>query len=313
MGTYLELSSMTAMGAQRRIRSLAAGLFTAAVLLIAPGAQGRAAADQPRPTQIEERLVFLPLPIPVLAFVARPLIDGPLKLVVMNHGESLDPTARSFIPIVEFREAALWFAKQGNLVVVPVRPGFGAAALSLPDEGVFSAYLGTVGKCSEANFRNPGLAVAAVDQWVIDYFIEQKLSASEGVVVVGQSGGGWGAIALSSKNNKAISAIVTFAAGRGGRVDGKPNNNCAPDKLVDTAREFGRTARTPMLWIYIKNDTFFGPELSQRLFEAYTGAGGKAEYHLMPDFGEEGHAFFGSPETIPIWSPLVTRFLATHR
>ena len=93
MGTYLELSSMTAMGAQRRIRSLAAGLFTAAVLLIAPGAQGRAAADQPRPTQIEERLVFLPLPIPVLAFVARPLIDGPLKLVVMNHGESLDPTA----------------------------------------------------------------------------------------------------------------------------------------------------------------------------------------------------------------------------
>jgi dienelactone hydrolase len=208
---------------------------------------------------------------------------------------------------------AMWFAKQGNLVVVPVRPGFGAAALSLPDEGVFSAYLGTVGKCSEANFRNPGLAVAAVDQWVIDYFIEQKLSASEGVVVVGESGGGWGAIALSSKNNKAISAIVTFAAGRGGRVDGKPNNNCAPDKLIDTAREFGQTARTPMLWIYIKNDTFFGPELSQRLFEAYTGAGGKAEYHLMPDFGQEGHSFFGSPETIPIWSPLVTRFLETHR
>ena len=115
------------------------------------------------------------------------------------------------------------------------------------------------------------------------------------------------------QEQQAISAIVTFAAGRGGRVDGKPNNNCAPDKLVDTAREFGQTARTPMLWIYIKNDTFFGPELSQRLFEAYTGAGGKAEYHLMPDFGQEGHAFFGSPETIPIWSPLVTRFLETHR
>ena len=143
------------MGAQRRrIRSLAAGFFTAAFLLIALGAHDRAAADQPRSTQIEERLVFLPLPIPVLAFVARPLIDGPLKLVVMNHGESLDPTARSFIPIVEFREAALWFAKQGNLVVVPVRPGFGAAALSLPDEACSAPISGR-----SENARRPTSAI----------------------------------------------------------------------------------------------------------------------------------------------------------
>jgi len=27
-----------------------------------------------------------------------------------------------------------------------------------------------------------------------------------------------------------------------------------------------------MLWIYIENDTFFGPELSRRMHEAYTGA-----------------------------------------
>ena len=133
------------------------------------------------------------------------------------------------------------------------------------------------------------------------------------LIIVGQSGGGWGAIALSSKNHKAESAIVDFAAGRGGRVDGKPNNNCAPDGLVETAREFGGAARTPMLWIYIKNDTYFGPELSRRLFDAYTGAGGNAEYHLMPDFGQEGHFFLGSPETIPTWSPLVSEFLKAHR
>ena len=64
-----------------------------------------------------------------------------------------------------------------------------------------------------------------------------------------------------------------------------------------------------MLWFYIQNDTFFGPDLSKRMYEAFTAAGGKAEYHLMPPFGNEGHFFIGSPDTIPIWSPIVQKFL----
>jgi hypothetical protein len=87
--------------------------------------------------------------------------------------------------------------------------------------------------------------------------------------------------------------------GRGGRVDGKPNNNCAPDRLVEATGEFGRTSRVPMLWIYIENDTFFGPALSKRMHEAFTAAGGKAEYHLVPPFGNDGHFFVGSPDAIP--------------
>jgi hypothetical protein len=37
-------------------------------------------------------------------------------------------------------------------------------------------------------------------------------------IVAGQSGAGWGAIALSSLNPSAVKAIITFAAGRGGGV-----------------------------------------------------------------------------------------------
>src|SRR4029079_4117986 len=106
---------------------------------------------------------------------------------------------------------------------------------------------------------------------------------------------------------------ITFAAGRGGRVDGKPNNNCAPDKLVETVGEFGRTARVPMLWIYIENDTFCGPALSNRMREAFTAAGGKVEYHLMPPFGNEGHYFIGSPPRTPLLSTLrVEALCARH-
>ena len=62
--------------------------------------------------------------------------------------------------------------------------------------------------------------------------IGQNDALPRGVIVVGQSGAGWGAIALSSLKSDSIRAIVTFEAGRRGRQGGKPNNNCAPDSLA---------------------------------------------------------------------------------
>jgi invasion protein IalB len=141
---------------------------------------------------------------------------------------------------------------------------------------------------------------------------KKKQIAPGKVVVVGQSGGGWGSIALASRNPPSVGAIITFAAGRGGRVDGKPNNNCAPDKLVAATGEFGRTARIPMLWIYAENDTYFGPELTKRMHTAFTAAGGDAEYRLLPAFGNDGHFLIDSADGVPLWAPLVSQFLAKH-
>ena len=42
----------------------------------------------------------LPFPLPVLAYVVRPLGDGPFPLVVMNHGISLDANQRTMFPPV---------------------------------------------------------------------------------------------------------------------------------------------------------------------------------------------------------------------
>jgi len=106
-----------------------------------------------------------------------------------------------------------------------------------------------------------------------------------------------------------VKAIITFAAGRGGRVDGKPNNNCAPDKLVEATGAFGRTSRVPMLMLYIENDTYFGPELSKRMHAAFTAAGGNAEYHLFPPHGSDGHFFVDTADAVAIWSPVVGAFL----
>jgi dienelactone hydrolase len=177
---------------------------------------------------------------------------------------------------------------------------------------LFPVFYSKIGACENPNFHDAGMAAALLDKWIIDYMTEQKLAVPNKSIVIGQSAGGWGAIALSSQNLPDVRALVVFAGGRGGRVGGKPNNNCAPDKLVEATAKFGAAARAPMLWIYIANDTYFGPDLSKRMHAAYTAAGGHAEYHLMPPFGDEGHAFIDSPDAIPQWSPLVGRFLDQH-
>lgn len=284
-----------------------------ATVLLATAAMGtlRATETSELPS-IQEEIWALPVIHPTLAYVVRPVGKGPFPLAVMNHGVALDARERSFFPLVEFRDAAMWFATRGYLVVAPTGPGYGAAALDEPEKGLFSVFFSKVGSCDNPNFHDAGLAVATLNMWIIEYMVQDGLAQADNAIVIGQSAGGWGAIALSSLNRPEVRAIITFAAGRGGRVGGKPNNNCAPDKLVEAAADFGRSARTPMLWIYAENDTFFGPDLTKRMHAAYTDAGGRAEYQMLPPFGSEGHFMIGSPDSIRLWAPLVIPFLDHH-
>jgi dienelactone hydrolase len=298
---------------QQLVRRL---LEVIALLLLVPTfaiAGANEKSDKTAVLQVREELWAIPSTIPMLAYMIRPVGDGPFPLLVMNHGVSLDPKERSYFPVIEFRDAALWFARHGYVVVAPIRPGYGATAIEIPERGLFGLFFSSVGNCSDANFRDAGLAIASLDTWVIDYMSTQPFIKGDGVVVVGQSGGGWGAIALASQNPSSVRAMIAFEAGRGGHFNGKPNNNCAPDRLVEAAAQFGRTARIPMLWIYVHNDSYFGPDLSMRLASAFQAAGGNVEYQLLPDFGEDGHFFIDSPDAVRIWAPLVSKFLEAHR
>src|SRR6516164_1607625 len=158
--------------------------------------------------QVHEELWAIPSIIPMLAYVVRPVGDGPFPLLVMNHGVALDPKERSYFPAIEFRDAALWFARQNYLVVAPMRPGYGASAIDIPERGLFGLFFSGVGDCSDANFRDAGLAIASLDMWVIDYMSTQPFIKRDDVVVVGQSGGGWGAIALASQNPSQVRAMI---------------------------------------------------------------------------------------------------------
>jgi invasion protein IalB len=268
------------------------------------------ADESASPPRVEEEMWALPFPLPVLAYVVRPLGDGPFPLVVMNHGISLDANQRTMFPPVEYRDAAFWFARRGYFVISPLR--YGASSLDDKDRGLYGAVFAHVGSCDNPNFVGPGLAIATLDEWVIEYMEKKKQIAPGKVIIVGQSGGGWGSIALGSLNPPSVRAIITFAAGRGGRAEGKPNNNCAPDKLVTATGDFGRTARVPMLWLYCENDTYFGPELAKRMHNAFTAAGGNAELHVLSAHGDDGHFLIDSADAVPSWAPLVSQFLEKH-
>ena len=94
-------------------------VITTAVFLVL----GAAAFADHRPADqtIQEEVWAIPVTLPTIAYVVRPVGKGPFPLVVMNHGVSMNQRERGFFPLVEFRDAAMWFAKRGYMVVAPYR------------------------------------------------------------------------------------------------------------------------------------------------------------------------------------------------
>jgi dienelactone hydrolase len=233
--------------------------------------------------------------------VFRPAGAGPFPLVVINHGSVQDADQRRKFVQPVFAAGAEFFVERGYAVVVPQRPGHGETG------GPY--FEGQGSPCEKADYLKSGLAVADSIEAAIAYMTRQPFVKRQGIVVVGQSAGGCGALALASRNPKDVAAIINFAGGRGGRIHNRPNNNCAPERLVEAAARFGATARIPVLSIYTENDSYFSAALSRQIADAYRKAGGNMDYRLLPAFGEDGHRLFGAREGAPVWGPLVDGFL----
>jgi dienelactone hydrolase len=235
------------------------------------------------------------------AMVFRPAGPGPFPLVVINHGTAQSALWRAILPVAEFAAAAQWFVARGYAVVVPQRLGHGETG---------GPYLEDQRGCDDADFPSAGFGAARSIEAAIAYMTAQPFVRRTGVIVVGHSAGAWGALALASRNPPAVRAVISFAAGRGGWASNRPNSNCAPARLVETAGLFGKTTRIPTLWIYAENDSFFGPALAKQMAEAFWAAGGRIEFHLLPPFGSDGHYLLPLPGGAPVWTPIVEKFLA---
>jgi pimeloyl-ACP methyl ester carboxylesterase len=88
-------------------------------------------------------------------------------------------------------------------------------------------------------------------------------------LLLGHSTGGFAVTAAAANNPPGVVGILDFAGGHG---SAGPDRVCSPDRLVEDAGIFGRTARVPALWVYSENDHYIPAALGRRMFEAYVSA-----------------------------------------
>jgi pimeloyl-ACP methyl ester carboxylesterase len=253
---------------------------------------------------------FVPVPEPagprlIVARLCRPAEEGggPRTLVLINHGKA--PTAGRVagqkLPECDAGYVR-WFLQRGHAVFLPLRRGYGDSR-----GVVVEAYP----PCNVPRDYTAGALEAARDmQAALDYALALPGIAPRSAVVVGQSAGGLGAVALASLNDRRVGALVSMAGGDGGRYTDQPNTVCQQAALLRAMSRFGVRARTPMLWVYTANDSYFGPSLAAAMFRAFTAAGGRAELRQLPAFGADGHMLFTGEGGPAVWGPVLERFLA---
>src|SRR3954471_23133124 len=240
------------------------------------GAQGA----EGEPHRLQQWLVPSPdLATAAHAVLFRPPGEGPFPLAVIAHASTQNVMRRAQMPQPEYRALAAWLVARGFAVLVPERPGHGATG---------GKYLEDQGGCDEADYARSGHATAEEIASAMNFMRRQPFIKPDGVVIVGHSAGGWGALALAGESMKDISAIILFAAGRGGRANDFPNQICAPHTLTAAAAEFGKGAKVPVTWLVAANDSYFAPAFSRQLADAFRSAGGKVEFRALPAYGGEG-------------------------
>jgi dienelactone hydrolase len=236
--------------------------------------------------------------------ICRPAGEMPARVVVVAHGSPPSALARPGMkPVSCDSEVARWFLERGFVVVSGMRRGYGETG------GVWAE---SYGSCGSADYVQAGRETARDLAAMVEYAASLPFARPAGIVVVGQSAGGWGSIAYNAAPHQRVTAFVNMAGGRGGHFEHQAGSNCRPDLLAEATGRLARSATTPMLWVYTENDSYFAPTIAAALYTAYTQNGGKAEFQRLGAFGQDGHQLFYGQGGSAVWGPLVERYLASR-
>jgi dienelactone hydrolase len=261
------------------------------------GAQGA----ESEPGRMQQWLVPSPDPDTAAhATLFRPPGDGPFPLALIAHASTQNVLRRAQMPQPEYRALAAWLVARGFAVLVPERPGHGATG---------GRYLEDQGGCDEADYSRSGYATADSIKAALSYLREQPFIRQDGTVIVGHSAGAWGALAFASENPKGVAVIIAFAPGRGGHANDLPNQVCAPRTLIQSAAEFGEDTRVPVTWLVAANDSYFSPDLSRQMADAFRTGGDSVDFRVLPASGSDGHWLAESEDSVKIAGPELDRAL----
>jgi dienelactone hydrolase len=281
--------------------SNAARARIAGAALIALAAIGSAAADDiVQPKGMVREAVWVPFRQPtgstlrLEARLIRPALAGRYPLVLISHGSPRNKSDAKTKSIDWADWIADDFARRGWIAATVLRRGYGHS------EGALSE---GYGNCKQPHYVAAGLASAQDLLQTISYLQSRPDVDPARVLLLGVSAGGFASIAAASLRPTGLVGVINFAGGRGSV---STDNVCNPADLVAAYGSYGRTVRVPSLWIYARNDRFFGPELAQRMFAAFSDSGAPGELILAPPYKQDGHnLIFGQP----MWRDAVYDFL----
>lgn len=279
-----------------RMKTGARNHALAAIVIGVLGIVGDCAA-QPAPSHpldaaLHEQVVMLPsgsglAAVDLQTTIFRPPGDGPFPLLVMNHGKA--PGDTHFQERARYLVISREFVKRGYAVIIPMRTGFAGSGGSYVSGG--------------CNIAGNGAAQAKDLRAALDYAARQPWVDTSRILVAGQSHGGLTALAFGASQNPGVKGLINFAGGL--RLE-----NCPWKKsLVDAVGHYGATTHLPSLWFYGQNDSFFDPELAERMHAAYSASGAKAHLIAYGAFKNDSHGMSSSRDGVAIWWPETEKFL----
>jgi dienelactone hydrolase len=225
----------------------------------------------------------------------------PHPALVLNHGRATSAQGRAAVRRAKYTEVSDWLARQGFLVAVPTRVGYGVTGGEDVED---------TGACGSKNYP-PGYHAAAVQTLAVLAMLRARPDVAPArAVVMGQSYGGTTAITVAAMNPPGVQAAINFAGGGGGNPETHPGKPCAPGRLERLFADYGKTSRMPTLWIYTENDLYMGPTYPKQWFDAFRATGGAGEYTRYPPYGQDGHGLFTRAPAI--WAPRVLEFLRAN-
>jgi dienelactone hydrolase len=272
----------------REIAMILSRFIVALMLSLLLGAQAFALTEQEIEIPMSSSGLFGSVQHTLAATEYRPAGTGPFPLILINHGSPRSAADR-VNTTGKYAAQSRALAAQGFVVINPVRRGYGKTGGAWAED-YFS--------CSNPSYYEAGLETAKDIAAALDYARTIPYVDAGRVVLIGQSAGGFGVLALASRHPAGVLGVVNFAGGRGSRG---PNDVCGEDRLTEAFSRYAATTTVPMLWFYSENDLFFGPALAARLAASYRSQGVDVHYIVAPAHGSDGHTFFSDKKNVSAW------------
>jgi dienelactone hydrolase len=274
------------------------GRFAAALLPVLMAVVIWAEPGRAETIRLDVLKIPLSASVELEAIVLRPDDGLPHPLAILNHGSPRDADDRPVMTPYRMWAQASVFARRGWVAVAFMRRGYGSSG---------GGWAENFGSCSRPDYATAGRAGASDIAAVAKFMTAQPYVSKGKWISVGVSAGGFATVALTADAPQGLAAAIAFAPGRGSRT---PDTVCGERQLVSAFASYGKTSRVPLLWVSAENDHFFGTALVAQFTDAFSKAGGNLTYVKVPAFGSDGHQLFGA--AIPIWLPIVDRFLASN-